>query len=172
MKKNHNNKFKTPEGYFESFNERLMAKMSKEEGIIPKSDGFQVPEHYFEELPKTLSHKIKPKVVFLYPLKKYYWAAASIAALLLLALVINSNRFKNNTIEFEDLASTEIDSYLDDNQMDLTVYDLAQVVNLDNLTVDDITETTEILEGQVILDYLDDNVDEFEDLNLDYDEME
>jgi len=41
MKKNHKDKFKTPEGYFESFNERLMDKIVKEESIIPSSDGLQ-----------------------------------------------------------------------------------------------------------------------------------
>ena len=50
MKEKPKRTFKTPEGYFENFNERLLDRMAKEESIIPKEDGFTVPEGYFEKL--------------------------------------------------------------------------------------------------------------------------
>lgn len=174
MEKNHENNFQTPEGYFESFNERLFARLDAEEGepntdFLPKTDGFAVPEDYFESLPTKIIEKTiesTPKVVRLQPKRRFYYSAASVAAIFVLALLIFQNNEPAPT--FEDLASSDIDAYFEENEIELSSYELAEVINIENISVADMTE--EDLQGEEILEYLDENLDEIEDLNLDYDE--
>jgi hypothetical protein len=173
MKKNHKNKFKTPEGYFDNFNERLMEKITKEDSLIPKEDGFLVPKGYFEAVNANLSTRVdqeQPRVVKLKPYKKYYYAAASIAAILLFAFWF----FKDNQtqVNFDDLANAELDAYFEKIDVDLSSYELAEVMNIDDVSILDITEMDNTEENKMILEYLDDTVDEIEDLNLDYEEFE
>ena len=64
MNKNHNNKFKTPEGYFENFNQRLFERLEEENDepntdFLPKSDGFGIPEKYFESVQLSIIQKLK-----------------------------------------------------------------------------------------------------------------
>lgn len=169
MKKNHENTFKTPEGYFESFNERLMDKIAKENSIIPKNDGFSAPHGYFEELPEKVLGKITPKVVRLTNYRKYYFAAAAIAALIVLTVIFKQEN--EPEFGFNDLASAELDAYFLDTNSEFTSYELAEAVGTEDITIMDITEADDSFENKMILDYLDENVDEIEDLNLDYEEF-
>jgi hypothetical protein len=171
MKKNHKNKFKTPEGYFDNFNERLMDKIVKEESLIPKSDGFSVPEGYFETFNNQVSQKLKqPKVIQLKSFKKQYYAAASIAAIVVLGFWLS--RSNEDQVNFEDLASAEIDAYFEKNDLDFNSYELAEVINFEGVSVLDITEANNTEEDEMVLEYLNSTIDEIEDLNLDYDEIE
>lgn len=175
MKKNHENKFKTPEGYFESFNERLFARLEAEESepdtnFLPKSDGFTIPEGYFE----VVSNKIitnmggnESKVIQLKPWRKIYYAAASIAAIFILSLLFFQK--SEPEINFEDLASADIDSYFDQNEIEFSSYEIAEVIDIETILVADFFGQ-DFAEDE-ILEYLDENVDEIEDLNLDYDEL-
>jgi len=170
MKEAKENKFTTPTGYFDNFNARLMDKIVKEESLIPKNDGFGVPDNYFTSLNAQLSKKLnteEPKVISLKLYKKFYYAAASIAAMLLLGFWLNQ---KNETkLNFEDLATTELDAYFEDNNLDISSYEIADYVSLENINLTDITEKN--IEDNTILEYLDDNVDELDDLNIMYDEF-
>ena len=170
MKKNHDNKFKTPEGYFESFNDRLMDKIAKEDAIIPSNDGFSVPEGYFEEFSSKVLPRVETKVVSLKSYRKYYLAAASVAAIAILTLFFNQESTSN--FDFDDLASAELDEYFGDNVLDLTTYELAEVIDFESISILDIAESDETIENEMILEYLDENVDEIDDLNIDYDELE
>lgn len=170
MKKNHKDKFKAPEGYFESFNERLMNKIVKEESIIPSSDGFSVPKDYFDNISTSIPNYTETKVIGLNSYRKYYAVAATIAVLMALTLFFTQN--KETEYGFEDLASAELDAYFLNNDMDLSSDDLAQVVNIEEITMLDIIESEDPLGSEMILEYLDENVDEIEELNLDYEEFE
>ncbi len=177
MKKDQKNKFKTPEGYFESFNERLMNRIEAKKDdsiseIIPKTDGFAVPKKYFEEVGQNIKQKIGhgPKVISLRSYRKFYYAAASIAALFVLVLAWNWDNTSEPIIGFEDLASAEIDSYFENNDLGLTSYELAEVIDVEEINVLDMTN--EAIADEEILEYLDENVDEFDDLNLDYEDLE
>ncbi|WP_190809116.1 hypothetical protein [Flagellimonas sp. S3867] len=176
MGKDEKDNFKTPEGYFDSLHDRLMDKINQQEtgtedSIIPKSDGFTVPEGYFGHLPKKIFSKIdqkEPKVIQLKSYKKFYYGAAAIAAVFLLIFGLN---WKTETpIAFEDLASAEIDAYFENTELDFSFYELAEVVAIDNLSFNDVLEDQ--LEDENILEYLDENVEHIEDLNLDYDDYE
>ena len=68
MGKDKKNKFKTPEGYFDNFHDRLMDRIQQEESqeeksMIPMSDGFAVPETYFEDLTPKIIAQLAPKKV-------------------------------------------------------------------------------------------------------------
>ncbi len=174
MKENQEHKFKTPEGYFENFNERLMQRLEEEvEGqseIIPKTDGFAVPEGYFESIGDTISKEVsssKPKVISLQSYKTFYYAAAAIAAVFILVFAWNTDQ---TTLDFDDLANAEITAYFEDEDFGLSSYEIAEVLPLEELSLNDVTEIP--LEEENILEYLDETVEDFEELNLDYDELE
>ncbi|UOY07039.1 hypothetical protein L0P88_00465 [Muricauda sp. SCSIO 64092] len=176
MKKNHKNKFKTPEGYFDNFNERLFERLaieetSQESTLIPKSDGFAAPEGYFDSIYSSTIEKMKgksPKVISLVGYKAVYYAAATVALIFVLALAWNRNQGPD--LNFEDLASMDIETYFEDTAYGLSSYEIAEAVNLDDISIADITE--KILEEESILEYLDANVEDLEDLDLDYDELQ
>lgn len=172
MNKNNTKKdFKTPEGYFEGFTDRLLDKMSNEndelaETILPKNDGFKTPEGYFDSLNKTVLDNVNKKpgkvIALISNTKFYYYAAAAVAALLLLTIGIRSS----NTVEptFEGLAKAEIEAYFDSNELGLSTFEIAEVIPVDDLEITDILDNQ--LQEENIIDYLDDNVEEIEDLNL------
>ena len=177
MKEKPKHTFKTPEGYFENFNERLMDKISKEESIIPKTDGFAVPDGYFEKLPENINKRLNDdsKIVRLHPFKrhqtkKFYYAAAAIAAIVVLALTLKPNQ--GQEIDFNDLASNDITEYLEKTDLGLSTYEIAEILPVDNIDMTDVTGT--VLEEDNILQYLDENIDmeDVEELNLDYDDFE
>ncbi|QLG43944.1 hypothetical protein [Costertonia aggregata] len=158
------NPFKTPKGYFDSFQARLMDKLVQEEPNVPKNDGFQVPEGYFENLGNDIGQKLKneTKVVQLHPFKKYYIAIASIAAMMLLVLGLNMNTDKN--IAFTDLADSDIEAYFDTHELDLSPYEIAEMIPVDELEVSDIIQNQ--IQENHILEYLNENIDDFEELNM------
>ncbi len=80
---NKKNPFKTPEDYFEGFTGRLMGQISKEGPRIPESEGFKVPDGYFDDLHSNIENKLagpQVKVIPLHRYRKYYFAAAAVAA--------------------------------------------------------------------------------------------
>lgn len=160
------NPFKTPEGYFENFMDGLIDKLNEQEFNLPKDDGFVVSEDYFDELHKNIQEKLnskETKVVQLKPWKQYYIAAASIAAMLLVFFGFNWNTSKE--ITFDDLANVDIENYFESNDLGFTSYELAEVLPVDELEINDILENQ--FDEENVIDYLNDNVDDIEDLNLD-----
>ena len=177
MKKDKENNFKTPEGYFDSFHDRLMDKIKQEEtaageSIIPKTDGFTVPQEYFSNLTQDVLSKTvnsgKGKVVQLKPYRKFFYGAAAAAAVLFLIFIPNWTT--EPQIGFEDLAHTEIDDYFNTAQLDMSTYEIAEVVSLEDIELSDVMDVD--LEEDNILNYLDENVEDIEELNLDYSDYE
>ena len=176
MKKDKKNSFNTPDGYFDSFHERLMDRIKQEEtgqmgSLIPKSDGFSVPKGYFDGLTEKVLSQVgqkETKVISLMTYKEFYYGAAAIAALFLLVFGIT---WKTDApVSFENLASNEIDAYFETNEVDLTTYEIAEVVSLDEVELNNAL-TPEFGEEH-ILEYLNENVEDIEELNLDYSDYE
>lgn len=166
---NKKNPFKTPEEYFEDFSERLMKRLPEKEIDIPKNEGFIVPNSYFEGVHKNIRQRLNAEdaeAIPLHPYKKYYFAAASIAAITLIVTMFYQNTSKE--ITFEDIANSDIENYFEDNWSDFSPYDIAEVLPVDELEIRDLMANT--LNDDMILNYLDNNTDEFEELNLEYDE--
>jgi len=170
-KKNNKKDFKTPEGYFEGFTDRLLDKVSstdgnQEESILPEKEGFILPEGYFDSLNKKIQEKLDdeiPKVIALNKRRKYYYyAAAAVAAIVLLTIGIRTN--SNEEYTFESLAKTEIEDYFEYNDLGLSTYEIAEVIPVDELEIADITDNQ--IEDENIIDYLDNSIDNIEELNL------
>lgn len=162
---NKKNPFKTPEGYFDTLSDKLKDKLSEEKLNLPKEDGFTVPESYFDDLKNSIQEKIdlpETKVVQLHPYKKYYVAAASIAAIFLILIGLNWNSADETT--WDDLANADIETYFDTNELGLTTFEIAEVLPIDELEINDILENQ--FEEEHVLDYLNENIDDIEDLNL------
>ena len=175
MGENEENNFKTPKGYFESFNERLMGRIREEEAaeklsFLPKSDGFVVPEGYFQNLDQKISARLynQTKVISLKSYRKYFYGAVAAAAVFLVIFGLNFNT--ENPVAFEDLASAEIDAYLESTELDLSSYELAEMVPIDEIEINDVVE--EQLESENILEYLDENIEDIDELNLNFEDYE
>ncbi len=164
MKKNKNNPFKTPEGYFDSFQENLMDKVSKKESVVPKETAFKVPEAYFDTFHVQLMERLESetRVVPLYPVKKVIALVASIAAIVVLFFGLNWN--ETTVVSFGDLANTDIEAYFENNELDLTTYEIAEVLPVSNTELSDILNSP--IEDEQLLDYLNENINELDELNL------
>ncbi|WP_289040347.1 hypothetical protein [uncultured Zobellia sp.] len=160
------NPFKTPEGYFDKFDKTLFEKLSSGGSVIPKEEGFKLPDGYFDSLGDKLQQKLKEeqetKVIPLKSYKKYYYAVAAVAAILIVALTLNLN--KTNEIGFDDLAQSDIEYYFDQNELDLTSYELAEVVPVNELEITDMFDSN--FSEENVLEYLNENTDYFDELNL------
>lgn len=158
MKKSHlhhikDSGFKTPDGYFDAFDERLSKKLSAQEDMASISDsGFKVPDNYFETFDKRLQARLQNetpvKVIRLNPWRKVAYlsgVAASIA--LLLTFLLNSK----DDLTINQIETASIENYLKD--QNLNVYDIASFLNEDDLIVDNFVSnslTEESLETYLI----------------------
>jgi hypothetical protein len=168
--KNKSNSFKTPDGYFDNLTDRLMSQISIEE-TVAKTESFKVPEGYFDSLNACIQQKIKieePKVIQLKSYKKYYYSVASIAAVIILfvALTFKTNN-TDNSLSFDDLASVDIENYLDNNDLELSSYEIAELIPIDELEINDMVSH---FDNEDINSYLDESMDSFDELNLYNDE--
>ena len=168
-KKEKNSGFKTPKGYFEGITDDLLDKISEETSGFPNEAGFQVPEGYFNNLNKKILEKVaekESKVIRLKPYRKYFYAAASVAAILILVLSIQPK--DEDSFTFDDLTRTDIENYLEENEPGLSSYELAEVLLTEESKVNDILGNE--LDDENIIDYLEDNIDYIDELNLEIDE--
>lgn len=161
--------FKIPEGYFEGLNDKILKRLSDEERSIPKKEGFSLPEDYFESLNDKIKDRLEPretKVVRLHPYRRYWVVAASIAAIFLLVVLIPWKG--TEAPSFDALANADIEAYLEAGDLDLSSYELAEYLSEESLTESDLLE--ENVEEENILEYLDDTIEDIDELNLEYDE--
>ncbi|MCJ7465174.1 MAG: hypothetical protein MUO53_00600 [Maribacter sp.] len=172
-KQTKNNSFKTPEGYFEEFTDKLMGRLSEEKSTSTnldiKKDGFKVPEGYFANLNEKILSQVaeqETKVVTLHRYRDYYSVAATVAAIVVLALGIIWNT--SQAVTFDSLANSDIEYYFENNDIDLSAIEIAEVFPIDDLDIGDIMNQQ--LNEDNIIDYLNNHVDDFEELNLENDE--
>lgn len=130
MKKNklHNIKkigFKTPENYFESFEDKLFERICESESIGGiQSTGFKVPKGYFNSVEDTVMHKLnegETRVVKLSSRKKLYYIAGIAASLVLLIAI-----FIGKGGSTEELSVEMVETYFENS--DLDSYELAQLL--------------------------------------------
>lgn len=162
---NKKNPFKTPENYFEGFYDRVKNTLSNENANIPKEDGFVVPNNYFESLHDKIREKTdtdRTQVLRLNSYKKYYYAVASIAAVVLITFGVIFNI--SESPKFDDLAYSDIEAYFEVNELGLTSYEIAEVIPIDELEINDILKDQ--LHDENIINYLNENINDFDELNL------
>lgn len=163
------NPFSIPDRYFEEFSQHLKHRIKEEQPNIPKDAGFKTPKDYFDTLPTLISDTLntnETKIKQLKPNKWYYMAAASVAVL---ALTISGLYWTNSKeVSWNDIVNTDIETYFDTNGMALTSYEISEVIPLNDLNAADFLETE--LQEAYILDYLSEETNDFETLNLDENE--
>lgn len=167
--KNGHSGFRVPDGYFDKFPARMEARLKATEGnALPKEAGFSVPDAYFDTLGERLQRRLEAPQGGSRTLWTTYlgWAAAA-AAGLLMAISLWPAR-DEMAPGFSDLAGTEIEQYLEVRYDDLSSYDLAESLPLDDLAMGDLLEDGPG-ENQ-ILDYLDLKNSTFDDYYLNNDD--
>lgn len=171
-KLNKNKNFGVPDGYFDTLSNDIMKKILKEDFSMPPNEGFKVPEGYFETFNARLSGQLENiqaeeiKVIPLKSYKKHLYAAASVAAVVLLFILVQLNNDK--TPSYSDLANSDIEQYFEFNDLDLSSYDLAEILPIQDMDLNDILESR--LDNDNIIDYLDSHIEDFEELNMHHDD--
>lgn len=167
------NPFKTPEGYFDNVEDKLVGRISDESSNVLDAerrleDGFKTPKGYFDSLQDNINKRLTEdtKVVPLRSFKKYYVAVASIAAAALIVFGLFWDTTKD--INFTDLADSDIEAYFENNNLELSSYEIAEVIQVDELEISDFLDNP--LEEEHILEYLNDTLDDFEELNIEENE--
>lgn len=162
-----NNPFKTPQEYFENFSESLDDALRFEKLNLPKKAGHTVPDGYFEGLTQQVLSKVtpvKPKVISLN--NRLYYAAASIAAILMVGLIFNTSAKEKPS--FDTVASTTIEDYYDDYVHDFNDDELAELLPMKEVSVNDVLNIE--INQEEIVDYLDIQIENLPELNNIYDE--
>lgn len=163
------NPFKTPEDYFEGFTDGLLDKLGKETSDLPEEDGFTVPENYFDGVHNRILEKLEKKetkVVQLNPYKKYYLAAASVAAVFIITLVSQINVQEDAT--YDTLVSADIEDYFDNYVYDFSEDELAELLSMQEVGVNDVLNIE--INQEEIVDYLDTTIEDLHELNNIYNE--
>ena len=160
--------FVTPKDYFDSFDGRLLQKISenktKLQHNLPKTPGFEVPEAYFNTVEKSIlnqtTHQNKGKVISL-----WYQKIAKVAAVALIlisgyGILEVSSKNANNEDNFSSINDTDLELYIENN---ILIYSEIQYLMPSENDLDLAETNINELNQETILDYLD---DELYDLDL------
>ena len=121
--------FKTPNDYFESFEEKIFSKLNTESQLDSiKETGFKVPDGYFDSVNDEILNQKEPKVIQLFSKRNLIYVSSIAAAILLLfnlSLLDKDPTFDNletetveNYIIDENITSYEIAALLTEKQID------------------------------------------------------
>lgn len=147
--------FKTPNTYFDSFEDKLFERLYEEKSIEGvKNSGYTVPKDYFDSVEDTILSKIntdETPVVRLNTKKAFYYIAGIAASLVIMLAVL----FGNGSTE--ELSVEMVETYLENR--DLDSYELAQLLSDVDLLEDDFTIATTPYEEDNLESYLLNNAD-------------
>ena len=148
--------FKVPEGYFQDFEARMMARVTKEEKVFGESP-FTVPEDYFQQFGGRVFEKLnnpseKGKVIPLFRRKTWSYVAgvAAVVAILFSSVLFNDS----GELGFDDLEITAVENYLLES-LDMDNPDQAPYVDYD-LTA----SANPNIDKDALFEYLTENIDE------------
>lgn len=133
---------KTPDSYFDSFDERLFAKINvkKEMGAL-KHSGHSIPDNYFEnfdaQLQKRLTNEKQPKVRTLMSWRNAAYISGIAASLVLLLTVFTKSQ---DNLSINQVETASIEDYLNDEN--LNIYDIASLLNEEDLILDNFVSNT------------------------------
>ena len=147
--------FKTPDDYFEAFEDKIFERLHNEKSIEGIEDsGHTVPKDYFDTVEDKVLNNINTEdkpIVKLKTRKTFYYIAGVAASLMLLFAVFINN---NNT---EELSVEMVENYLENR--DLDSYELAQLLSDEDLLEDDFTIATTPYKEDNLESYLIENTD-------------
>ncbi|MDV7188050.1 hypothetical protein R3X25_12220 [Lutibacter sp. TH_r2] len=152
-KNNLTSEFKTPKNYFESLENNVLSNLHLEK-LQPKNK-LEVPDNYFDSIEDNVFEKLKiqqkqPKVISLKQRLTKILVPVAIAASLLLIFTLTTN---SNNNSFEAIATTEIENWIDNGQVDIDAYQLASIYN--DIEIDD-NFIAETISEDDLMEYLND----------------
>jgi len=155
-----NSGFISPENYFDQVENSILTNANEEFNKV----GFETPDNYFENIDqriiKNLS-KSKPDRIINFNRNKYVKIISySIAASLLLFFSLRSLNSNNDVLDFETIEISEIESWMDEDLITFSSYDISETFNDVYLTGEENYSEDEILEyldGENIGDLIIDN---------------
>ena len=159
---NKHNPFKTPEGYFEGFEDTLFSGMKCFGG--GQNAGFSVPDGYFNTLEDEILSKTnarQPKLIRLNPYKKWYYLASSVAACFVVFLLIK-NLLPSTSISTLEVA--EIEQMIDKGYIAVNSYELLSVY--DDESLEGLSLTQETVPDRELIEYLHDNLENYNQIPL------
>lgn len=142
--------FKTPEHYFDTFEEKLQKCINNDTGFDAiETPGFTVPKNYFNSVERNILETIETKAekpVFQLKPKStfYYFAGIAASFVLLFSLVFNNKEITINSIE-----TTSIENYL--YQEEYSNEELASLFNTDDISESDFIDVT--ISDETLNDY-------------------
>ena len=139
--------FNLPASYFENLEDDVFLKLKEDK--ITKSLKTEIPEGYFNTIEDRVFDKLKkdnliqPKVISLRSKFLKVFTPLAIAASLLLFFIVNYN---NNKYNIENVATSEIDTWIEEDLIILDVNQIAEVFSDVNLNEEINNEDEELLE--------------------------
>jgi Glu-tRNA(Gln) amidotransferase subunit E-like FAD-binding protein len=142
--------YKTPDAYFNTIEDLVITKLKSQS--LQKVTTNSIPEGYFEKLEDQVLNKIKDtsKVRTLKNISKYV-APIAIAASFLIVFLLNNN---TNTITFENLATSEIEEFIESGALNYDAESLATI--FPEVTLEGTSYITTLSDTDVI-NYLNEN---------------
>ncbi len=157
--KSHNNNdgFKVPEGYFESFENKLFEKIDSDTDSQRSSkmnSGFNAPEDYFDTLKDTILQKIdndtpKGKLISLQTRRNILYFSG-IAAMI--AIIISISIPKESEVNFDTIEIVDIDAYFNEEGIELSTAEIAALLDDDIIYSE--TFEKELIDDKILLEYL------------------
>lgn len=152
-----NDGFKVPEGYFESFENKLFEKIASDTDsqLNPKmNSGFKVPEDYFATLEDTILQKIdddkpKGKLISLQTRRNILYFSG-IAAMI--AIIISISIPKESEVNFDSIEIADIHAYFNEEDVELSTTEIAALLD-DDITYSETFEK-ELIDDETLLEYL------------------
>ena len=155
--KKHNTGLNVPEGYFNTFEDRMMLKVMEES--LPRSNGFKVPEGYFQQFEVSPSLNVdtttQPAVISIFRKKTLLYVSGVAASLLLIISLVNT---KNDNLSMESLSADTVEAYINDGVADIDAYDVMALLSEEEL--ESISIPSEVISEENLEAYLIENLDE------------
>lgn len=142
--------YKTPDTYFDTVETIVITKLKAQ--TLQEGASNSIPKNYFETLEDQVLTKIKTtsKVRTLKKISKYV-APIAIAASFLIIFMLNNT---TDTITFDDLATSEIEEFIDNGMLYYDAESLATI--FPEVTLEDTNYITTLSDAEVI-NYLNEN---------------
>ena len=145
--------FKTPDTYFDTFDERLFKKLSVKKDMASLSNsGHTVPDEYFDGLDAKIQARLKKdhssKVITLMSWRNAAYVSGIAASLMLMFGVFMRSPDK---LSINQVETASIEDYL--TGQNLNIYDIASLLNEDDMQWDDFVPnklTEESLESYLL----------------------
>ncbi|PRX51908.1 hypothetical protein [Salegentibacter salegens] len=152
--------FETPTNYFEGLEDELLDIVKFSENLgEKKSAGFTTPMGYFDALEDKLlkkPNKSEPRVRTLFTKEAFLYAASIAAIVIAFASTFYIN--PETQTSWENLELSVMESYIDDNNIDLSTGEISNYIFQRGYIVDD-TDLDKV-DSEAMMNYLDENLEE------------